>query len=321
MLSGTYFLNSKMIQYVNPYSDTTFSSIYVYMNNYTTGGTAGQFMAAIQNTGTYVTTFTDIYVVLGTSYSTIRSGGATFLALISTNFTTNASQLFISNVYTNASNFVTGPTAPAGPVTSSNINISFQWLTAPSFSLSDFASSTLTGGYYPPNRLTCFTVYPFDSGVYTAYNITPAFLAYLSAPCFCAGMRIATPRGNIPVEDLKIGDDVYTPDNRIVPIVDIFHVEVVGDEENIPHRIPVDFFMKDVPNREVLLSPHHGLFDLRHKKWTLTRWVEPAIPRVEELIGERFMYYHIALPDYTNDKMICHLLPVDSWDKSKPVEY
>jgi hypothetical protein len=79
--------------------------------------------------------------------------------------------------------------------------------------------------------------------------------------------------------------------------------------------------MKDVPNGEVLLSPHHGLFDLRHKKWTLTRWVEPAIPRVKELLGERFTYYHIALPEYTNDKLICHLLPVDSWDKSKPVEY
>ena len=318
MLSGTYFTSSRMIEYINPYSTTTFSSIYVYMSNPTISFTPGQFMTAIMNTGTYVTTFKDIYVVIGTSYSTIVTGAITFLAFLSSNSTSNASLVIIQNFYTNSSQF-----ALSGDVyyTSSNTNTSFRWLTAPSFSLGDFASSTLTGGYYPPNRLTCFTTFPFDSGVYTAYNITPAFLSYLWAPCFCAGMHIATPRGNIPVEDLKIGDDVYTPDNRIVPIVDIFHVEVLGDEDNIPHRIPVDFFIKDVPNREVLLSPHHGLFDLRNKKWTLTRWVEPAIPRVEELIGERFMYYHIALPDYTNDKMICHLLPVDSWDKSKPVEY
>jgi len=321
MLSGTYYPVSRMIEYINPYSTTTFSSIYVYMSNPTIAYTPGQFMTSIYNTGTYVTTFTDIYIVIGTSYSTIVTGAITFGGIITTNFTSNANQLIIQNIYTNSSQFTIGPVAPAGPVTSSNINTSFRWLTAPSFSLSDFASSTLTGGYYPPNRLTCFTTFPFDSNVYTAYNITPRFLDYLSAPCFCAGMHIATPRGNIPVEDLKIGDDVYTPDDRIVPIVDIFHVEVLGDEENIPHRIPVDFFMKDVPNREVLLSPHHGLFDLRHKKWTLTRWVEPAIPRLEELVGERFMYYHIALPDYTNDKLICHLLPVDSWDKSKPVEY
>jgi len=294
-------------------STTTISSCYIYSSVDEGGFNSNQAVVWSAGPGSYVTTFSDIYYVSGTAYNSTKATGAYFFTF---NNNTISGNIQITNFYTNKTSFTLNSQTAVTPIVTTNFNTSFIWASGPTFS--DYTAWTTTS---TPYRLTCFTAFPFDSTIYTSYNTMPAFLTYLTAPCFCAGMHIATPRGNIPVEDLKIGDDVYTPDNRIVPIVDIFHVEVVGDEENIPHRIPVDFFIPDVPNREVLLSPHHGLFDLRHKKWTLTRWVEPAIPRVEELLGERFTYYHIALPEYTNDKLICHLLPVDSWDKSKPVEF
>jgi hypothetical protein len=34
------------------------------------------------------------------------------------------------------------------------------------------------------------------------------------------------------------------------------------------------------------------------------------------MIGERFEYYHIALPEYYSDKIWCNNMPVDSWDDS-----
>jgi hypothetical protein len=134
-------------------------------------------------------------------------------------------------------------------------------------------------------------------------------------------MLIATDRGNIPVEDLVEGDKVWTPDKRLVPIVAVHKSEIVGTADTVPCRIPVGFFGENIPNAEVLISPHHAIFDARNGKWDLPRWIQPSLDREESMIGERFMYYHVALPDYNLDKMMCQWLPVDSWDQSKEMEY
>jgi len=86
----------------------------------------------------------------------------------------------------------------------------------------------------------------------------------VNAPCFAAGTRIATPRGEVPVEQLAIGDMVLTADGKAEPIVWIGWREV----DTIRHPAPVKVwpvrvsagaFGDRLPHRDLLLSPDHAV--------------------------------------------------------------
>lgn len=78
--------------------------------------------------------------------------------------------------------------------------------------------------------------------------------------CFAAGTRIETPSGPVPVEHLSLGDRVLTAEGEPIPIVHRRRqfVEVWRDPRRLaPVLIKAGTFAEGLPNRDLVLSPHH----------------------------------------------------------------
>lgn len=81
-------------------------------------------------------------------------------------------------------------------------------------------------------------------------------------PCFTPGTRIATPKGEVAVEDLKVGDRVITRDNGMQEIRWVGAREMTGAEfEAAAHLKPVlirqGALGNDLPERDMMVSPNH----------------------------------------------------------------
>jgi hypothetical protein len=81
--------------------------------------------------------------------------------------------------------------------------------------------------------------------------------------CFLAGTRIATPGGEVAVEDLRPGDVVLTADGRAVPVLRVGRQEVatafVGHDAALPVEIAAGALAEGVPARPLRLTPDHAL--------------------------------------------------------------
>ncbi len=117
-------------------------------------------------------------------------------------------------------------------------------------------------------------------------------------PSYLSGTRIRTDRGEVAVEHLRIGDKVATLDGTARPIVWIGHRNQPravrdGDPDPRPVRIAQGAIGRNVPHRELLVSPAHALFfddvliPAGHlvNGATIVRW-----PDIDPL-----RYYHIEL--------------------------
>ncbi|MFN3938194.1 MAG: Hint domain-containing protein [Gemmobacter sp.] len=83
-------------------------------------------------------------------------------------------------------------------------------------------------------------------------------------PCFTPGTRIATPRGEVAVEDLRLGDKVITRDNGIQEIRWIGRRDLdAAFFACNPHLRPVlirkGSLGNDLPERDMLVSPNHRI--------------------------------------------------------------
>lgn len=80
--------------------------------------------------------------------------------------------------------------------------------------------------------------------------------------CFTPGTLIATPRGEVPVEDLRVGDKVITRDNGIQDIR-WMGAKVMGWHDFVanPHLRPImvkaGSLGNGLPERDMMLSPNH----------------------------------------------------------------
>ena len=86
----------------------------------------------------------------------------------------------------------------------------------------------------------------------------------ITIPCFASGTRIATPRGERPVEALKPGDEVLTVLGEVLPIVWVGHRVVDCTTHPEPERvwpilIQAHAFAQGAPHRDLLLSPDHAI--------------------------------------------------------------
>jgi hypothetical protein len=82
--------------------------------------------------------------------------------------------------------------------------------------------------------------------------------------CFCAGTRIATPLGEIPVERLRIGDPVCLADGGVRPIKWIgrrrYGVSTVLSNPQLrPVRIRAGAIAPGIPRRDLRVSPLHAV--------------------------------------------------------------
>ena len=86
----------------------------------------------------------------------------------------------------------------------------------------------------------------------------------ITVACFAAGTRIATRRGDLPVEHLHIGDHVNVQDETL-PIIWIGHRHIDcrrhPDPARVwPLRIATGAFGPGLPRRTLYLSPDHAVF-------------------------------------------------------------
>jgi autotransporter passenger strand-loop-strand repeat protein len=134
-----------------------------------------------------------------------------------------------------------------------------------------------------------------------------------TVPCFVAGTLILTDRGEVPIEELAIGDHVMTHEGEAAPILWIGHRRIDCDRHAAPAkvwpvRIAAHAFGPGSPHRDLLLSPDHAI---------LTAGV--LIP-VKHLINERSIrqlrrravsYFHIRLAHHT--ALLANGLPAESY--------
>ena len=81
-------------------------------------------------------------------------------------------------------------------------------------------------------------------------------------PCFTPGTLIATPRGEVPVEDLRAGDRVITRDNGIQQIRWVGRKDLTWADLSLnPHLKPIlirkGSLGNGLPERDMMVSPNH----------------------------------------------------------------
>lgn len=120
-------------------------------------------------------------------------------------------------------------------------------------------------------------------------------------PCFATGTLIATARGEVAVEDLRVGDLVVTAQGgaALQPIVWIGHSRANVARHPDPRRIaPVlikaGALGEGVPHRDLRVSPDHGMF--------VDGYLVPAgrlvngTTIIQELWCPEVTYWHVELP-------------------------
>lgn len=105
----------------------------------------------------------------------------------------------------------------------------------------------------------------FTTSDFVVTNVTEGVDVSLVIPCFCAGTRIRAPRGEVAIEDLRVGDRVRTISGQAQPIEWIGRRRVdcrrhAALDRVRPIRIAPHAFGENRPKRVLLLSPDHSVF-------------------------------------------------------------
>ena len=123
-------------------------------------------------------------------------------------------------------------------------------------------------------------------------------LVEFTITCFCAGTLIATPLGETPVQDLRIGDLILTACGRPVPVKWIGRQTVstrFGPAERLmPVRFAAGSLGHNVPHSDLTVTADHAmLIDgvLCHAGALVNGTTITRVPLAE--MGERYTVYHI----------------------------
>jgi hypothetical protein len=134
--------------------------------------------------------------------------------------------------------------------------------------------------------------------------------------CFLRGTSIATPAGEVCIEDLQIGDLVQTMRGKAMAIKWIGHHSYrrSGRTWNagvVPIRVSKHALGESMPHKDLYLSPGHALFvdgDLiRVQDLVNGISIAPAVPTD----GEMIEYFHIVLD--AHEVILAEGMPVESF--------
>lgn len=134
--------------------------------------------------------------------------------------------------------------------------------------------------------------------------------------CLLRGTLIATPKGEVPIEDLRIGDIVETVRGRALPIKWIGiqsyrYGGVIRNEDVVPIRISPLALDESTPKRKLYLSPCHSLYidGVLIRAKDLVNWttIAPELPATAGVIE----YFQILLD--THEVILADGAPVESF--------
>ena len=139
-------------------------------------------------------------------------------------------------------------------------------------------------------------------------------------PCFAAGTRIATERGEIPVEELRVGDEALTTGGAVRPVVWIGHRRTDCRRHPRPDlvwpvRVRAGAFGQAQPKRDLLLSPDHALWlpgagDGAPNVLIPVKYLINGATIVQETVAE-VHYFHVELAGH--DILFAEGLPAESY--------
>ena len=153
-----------------------------------------------------------------------------------------------------------------------------------------------------------------DSFTHAPDGATGTFITTGVAPCFAAGTRIATTRGEVVVEDLRVGDLVRTVLGEAeAPIIWLGRRQVDCTRHPKPRqvwpiRVAADAFGPRQPHADLFLSPDHAIYVnevLIPIKFLVNDSTITQVPM------DRVTYYHFELPRH--DVVLAQGLPAESF--------
>ena len=137
----------------------------------------------------------------------------------------------------------------------------------------------------------------------------------VGTPCYCRGTLILTDCGEVPVEDLAIGDEVVTLSGNARPIKWIGRRSysgcfALGQKHILPICFKVGSIGDHLPRRDLWISPHHAIYleGVLIEAKDLINGVSVVQP---ERVVNNVEYFHIELE--THDVIVAEGVPSESF--------
>jgi len=136
----------------------------------------------------------------------------------------------------------------------------------------------------------------------TIYFRTDGSIYDTEVACYCSGTLITTAAGDVPVEDLKIGDRLLTSSGRVRPVKWIgrrsYSSRFAKSQKHLlPICITAGALDEAIPARDLWVSPHHAVFidGVLIEARDLVN--DASIFRADVLEGD-ITYIHVELEDH-----------------------
>ena len=188
-----------------------------------------------------------------------------------------------------------------------------------------------TTGALTPTELGTFTAdVVFYTGIqsdayYYGYTINNLTITTTGSVCLLKGAKISTPTNFSFIENLKENDEiisVFSKSNiKIKRIIKNYHLIDDIEKENIPILIKKNFFFKNFPDEDLVISGHHRIiFNVKKNEYTgVQAFKLPNISYLEDLsqfmVDDKLVYYHIELED-ENEGFFANNIAVESYKNS-----
>jgi len=140
----------------------------------------------------------------------------------------------------------------------------------------------------------------------------------ITVACFAAGARILTAFGEVPVEELRIGDQVATlRGHRLAPIVWLGHryldcLRHPRPDDVRPICVKADTIADGVPHRDLWLSPEHAVL-LRTEEETVLVPIRHLLngTTIAQVPSASVTYWHVELASH--DAIVAEGLPAETY--------
>lgn len=154
-----------------------------------------------------------------------------------------------------------------------------------------------------------------DNQALTGFDTSTAYT--YDVACFVGGTAIATPDGDVPVEDPNVGDRVVTADGREVRVTWVGQQRIKNSLLTPLHQAPVCISKGalggGLPHADLYVSADHGMVldELVINASALVNGATIRFVPMAEMPGV-FTYYHIETE--AHDAVLANGAPAADWD-------